>query len=82
MSGSFSSKSLSLRTDNVGKRFLCVSGSHKIKINRYTEWPWRAGVIRCSSHLDASDNELQVGLPSYFIYIYIISYNPLLFDNY
>nr|XP_040574654.1 probable JmjC domain-containing histone demethylation protein 2C [Lepeophtheirus salmonis] len=59
MSGSFSSKSLSLRTDNVGKRFLCVSGSHKIKINRYTEWPWRAGVIRCSSHLDASDNELQ-----------------------
>jgi len=57
------------RDDLVGKRFLLVGASgasrtssvQKLKVGRAPDWPWKAGRIRCSSHLDLNDPELQVG---------------------
>ncbi|XP_071947193.1 probable JmjC domain-containing histone demethylation protein 2C isoform X2 [Antedon mediterranea] len=34
------------REELVGKRFLRVSGSGKLKLNKISEWNWQAGIIR------------------------------------
>lgn len=48
------------REEIVGKRFLSVSGFAKLKVNKISEWGWRAGVIRAASHRDNSNDDLQV----------------------
>lgn len=49
------------REEIVGKRFLSVSsGFTKLKSAKISEWGWRAGVIRASSHKDNSHPDLQV----------------------
>lgn len=48
------------REEIVGKRFLSVSGFTKLKVGKISEWGWRAGVIRASSHKDNTNKELQV----------------------
>lgn len=48
------------REEIVGKRFLSVSGFIKLKQNKISEWGWRAGVIRASSHRDNKHPDLQV----------------------
>ena len=49
------------REELVGKRFLVVNQtSPKPKLSRIGDWHWKAGVIRCSSHVDIKDPELQV----------------------
>ena len=49
------------RDELVGKRFLLVPASNsKLKLSRISEWNWKAGVIRCASHTDIKDSELQV----------------------
>ncbi len=51
-----------VREELVGKRFLLVAGptNSKPKLSRIGDWQWKAGVIRCASHNDNSDPELQV----------------------
>lgn len=48
------------REEIVGKRFLSVSGFTKLKVNKISEWGWRAGVIRAASHRDNGCPDLQV----------------------
>ncbi|XP_046625209.1 probable JmjC domain-containing histone demethylation protein 2C isoform X2 [Neodiprion virginianus] len=48
------------REEIVGKRFLSVSGFAKLKVNKISEWGWRAGVIRAASHRDNANDDLQV----------------------
>lgn len=49
------------REEIVGKRFLSVSsGFSKLKSAKISEWGWRAGVIRASSHKDNNHPDLQV----------------------
>ncbi|XP_015112860.1 probable JmjC domain-containing histone demethylation protein 2C isoform X3 [Diachasma alloeum] len=48
------------REEIVGKRFLSVSGFSKLKVNKISEWGWRAGVIRAASHRDNNCPDLQV----------------------
>jgi len=57
------------RDDLVGKRFLSVPNGHgnKLKISRVSDWPWKSGLIRCASHLDSKDPELQVQPKFYFL---------------
>ena len=50
------------REEIVGKRFLSVSGFTKLKVNKISEWGWRAGVIRAASHRDNSCHDLQVSI--------------------
>lgn len=50
------------REEIVGKRFLSVSGFTKLKVNKISEWGWRAGVIRAASHRDNSCHDLQVSV--------------------
>lgn len=50
------------REEIVGKRFLSVSGFSKLKVNKISEWGWRAGVIRAASHRDNGCHDLQVGV--------------------
>jgi len=47
------------RAELVGKRFLLVASHPKPK-KSLSEWNWKAGVIRCASHVDSEDPELQV----------------------
>ena len=49
-----------VREELVGKRFLLVQGGPKPKITRVQEWSWKAGIIRCASHVDCNDHDLQV----------------------
>ncbi|KYQ51429.1 hypothetical protein ALC60_09427 [Trachymyrmex zeteki] len=48
------------REEIVGKRFLSVSDFTKLKVNKISEWGWRAGVIRAASHRDNGCHDLQV----------------------
>ena len=48
------------REELVGKRFLLVQGGPEPKITRVQEWSWKAGIIRCASHVDFNDHDLQV----------------------
>lgn len=49
------------REEIVGKRFLSVSsGFSKLKSAKISEWGWRAGVIRASTHKDNNHQDLQV----------------------
>lgn len=54
------------REEIVGKRFLSVSGFTKLKVNKISEWGWRAGVIRAASHRDNGCHDLQVSTFSIF----------------
>ncbi len=58
----------STREELVGKRFLCVrSGSgNKLKIPKVSDWPWKSGLIRCATHLNQKDPDLQVELIYYY----------------
>ena len=59
------------REELVGKRFLVVSQtSPKPKLSRIGDWHWKAGVIRCTSHVDIKDPELQVRLCFYLFFFY------------
>ena len=62
-----------VREELVGKRFLLVHGGPKPKITRVQEWSWKAGVIRCATHVDCKDPDLQVQttLLSNFFYCYL-----------
>ena len=51
------------REELVGKRFLLVQGGPRPKINRVADWTWKAGIIRCASHPDHKDQDLQVRPP-------------------
>ena len=56
------------REELVGKRFLVVNQtSPKPKLSRIGDWHWKAGVIRCSSHVDIKDPELQVRRICFFL---------------
>jgi hypothetical protein len=56
------------REEIVGKRFLSVRSALKLKLNKITEWEWRAGVVRASTHKDLQNPELSVSSPqSYFV---------------
>ncbi len=59
------------RDDLVGKRFLLVSVAHpaKLKAARAPDWPWRSGLVRCASHLDTEDPDLQVGHLATFVHV-------------
>ena len=57
---SFSFSKCGGREELVGKRFLLVQGGCKPKITRVQDWAWKAGVVRCASHVDYKDPELQV----------------------
>lgn len=49
------------REEIVGKRFLSVSsGLTKLKSGKYSEWGWRAGVVRAATHKDNNHPDLQV----------------------
>ncbi|XP_011264721.2 probable JmjC domain-containing histone demethylation protein 2C isoform X3 [Camponotus floridanus] len=48
------------REEIVGKRFLSVSDFTKLKVNKISEWGWRAGVIRAASHRDNGCHDLQI----------------------
>lgn len=49
------------REEIVGKRFLSVSsGFSKLKSAKISEWGWRAGVIRASTHKESNHPDLQV----------------------
>lgn len=48
------------REEIVGKRFLSVSAYAKLKLEKISEWGWRAGVIRAASHKDNAHKDLQV----------------------
>jgi len=64
--GDFSCISPGGREELVGKRFLLVASSSgkssksPPKLSRISEWNWKAGVIRCASHVDSRDPELQI----------------------
>ena len=58
--GDFSCINPSGREELVGKRFLLVSSNSKLKLSRISDWNWKAGVIRCASHVEIKDPELQV----------------------
>lgn len=46
----------------VGKRFLAVSSSKKLKVNEFQSWPWKFGIIRASSERNLSSRDLQVNM--------------------
>ena len=70
--GDFSCISPGGREELVGKRFLLVaaasgkSSKSPPKLSRISEWNWKAGVIRCASHVDTRDPELQVRYVCFF----------------
>ena len=49
-----------VRDEIVGKRFLSVTSSSKLKLSKITEWDWRAGVIRACTHRNVTHKDLQV----------------------
>ena len=54
------------REELVGKRFLCVNVSGKLKIGKIAEWGWRSGVIRAvldnGGNKDVTNEECTVSL--------------------
>lgn len=48
------------RDEIVGKRFLCVTTSSKIKVKKINEWNWRQGIIRASNRSHTKHNDLTV----------------------
>ena len=57
------------RAELVGKRFLCVctGQGNKLKLSQIADWPWKSGLIRCATHLDPKDPDLQVQPDSFFL---------------
>lgn len=66
------------REEIVGKRFLSVSGFAKLKVNKISEWGWRAGVIRAASHRDNDCQDLQVS-PNFYRSVTFLSFFFLFF---
>ena len=59
--GDFSCINPNGREELVGKRFLLVSSPNsKPKLSRISDWNWKAGIIRCASHVEIKEPELQV----------------------
>ena len=56
------------REEIVGKRFLSVKSSTKLKINRICDWDWRAGIVRAVSQKDYTDPEVAVSIDSSLIF--------------
>ena len=67
----------STREELVGKRFLCVCTGSKLKISKVAEWPWKSGLIRCASHLDPKDPDLQVQPKFLLFYQSLITLNTV-----
>lgn len=62
------------RTDElVGKRFLCLRCVLHLKPQKLSDWPWRSGVIRASSHRDLRHSDLSVSFSECFWFIILIS---------
>ena len=72
-SSTVASKSGGVREELVGKRFLLVNGGPKPKITRVQEWSWKAGVIRCASHVDCKDPDLQVQTNNLYDYLLFLN---------
>ena len=83
--GDFSCISPGGREELVGKRFLLVAASGKSsksppKLSRISEWNWKAGVIRCASHVDTRDPELQVRyIYIFFFFVFVLSFCDIYF---
>ncbi|KAL5022479.1 hypothetical protein ScPMuIL_001634 [Solemya velum] len=48
------------REDIVGKRFLSVRSSTKLKVSKISEWEWRSGVVRAVSSRDVTNKDISV----------------------
>ena len=48
------------REEIVGKRFLCVKSIGKVRINKVSEWEWRAGIVRAVTHKDSTTPDVLV----------------------
>ncbi|RWS08206.1 hypothetical protein B4U79_07813, partial [Dinothrombium tinctorium] len=48
------------REELVGKRFLCISSSQRLKLPKIADWVWRRGVVRAASHRDINNPELSI----------------------
>lgn len=55
------------REDIVGKRFLSVRSSTKLKVSKISEWEWRSGVVRAVSSRDVTNKDISVSI-SLFLY--------------
>ena len=53
------------REEIVGKRFLSVRSPGKLKLNKISEWEWRAGVVRAVTHKDTANKDLTVRIFSF-----------------
>ena len=72
------------REEIVGKRFLSVRSPGKLKLNKISEWEWRAGVVRAVTHKDTANKDLTVRIFSFsllqwhgsvsFYFSYVIRY--------
>lgn len=50
------------REDIVGKRFLSVRSSTKLKVSKIAEWEWRSGVVRAVSSRDVTNKDISVSI--------------------
>jgi hypothetical protein len=62
------------REEIVGKRFLCVvnnsnSINTKSKRNKISEWQWKRGTVRASTHQDFRNTELNVFNSLLFLFL-------------
>ncbi|KAK6185777.1 hypothetical protein SNE40_007932 [Patella caerulea] len=48
------------REELVGKRFLSVKSSGKLKVSKISEWEWRSGVVRAVSSRETGNTEFTV----------------------
>ncbi|XP_076367892.1 uncharacterized protein LOC143255703 isoform X2 [Tachypleus tridentatus] len=48
------------REEIVGKRFLSVCTTGKLKLSKLCDWEWRAGTVRAASHKDTRHRDLAV----------------------
>ncbi len=54
------------REEIVGKRFLSVQGSGKLKLKQFNEWDWRAGVVRAVTVRELDSDDVSVRFLSKF----------------
>lgn len=55
------------REEIVGKRFLSVRCSGKLKLNKIVDWEWRSGVVRAVTGRDTSNTDVSVSVSLHFI---------------
>jgi hypothetical protein len=66
------------REELVGKRFLSVQSSGKLKLNKICEWEWRSGFVRAVSMKDITSPDLAV---SFIFTILICIKTPKTINN-